>query len=242
MGTHLRGWPMIRRVFVVVLATVAGVSCGGSPAAPIVETPPLVFNPPTLPIATVGEPYSFTFGGAAGGQPPYHYQLDTFGGFPPIGLTLAPNGVLSGTPTIAGGPTAFAVCVVDVGGRNNCPRVTMTVRAAISGITFSYDCTIRTQPFRTMTCTGTADFILNVTVPSGQLAVTMAYGSDLFHGSAVVSARAGGPGAVHIANFQLSNYVGPCLPTYSSNFEVWDGVFNNNRRLAVTAVTGNSRC
>ena len=61
-----------------------------------------------------------------GGNPPYHFQLDTMGGFPPIGMHLGMNGLLYGTPTAKpplGGWPSFAVCAVDMSGNSDCPKV-----------------------------------------------------------------------------------------------------------------------
>ena len=98
-----------------------------------------------------------------------------------------------------------------------------------------------------MTCAGTADFDLNVTVPGGFVTVTMPYGSDSgeapFRGTATVSSREGGPGAVHIDNFALNNYTGPCLPQYTSVFRVYAGVLNQNPPLLGSIqVNGTTTC
>jgi hypothetical protein len=105
--------------------------------------PELTFNAPQPPPGVVGVPYFFSFCGLPndngancagvaaqlfGGVPPYHFQLDTFGGFPPIGLILAPNGALSGIPSGAVTNHSFKVCAVDTTGVNRCPTVTMTIR------------------------------------------------------------------------------------------------------------------
>src|ERR1039457_5121598 len=66
-------------------------------SAPSASPLALVSNT-TLPQATVGAPYSFTFQ-ASGGTPPYKWSLST--GQPPPGLTLSSAGVLSGTATSA---------------------------------------------------------------------------------------------------------------------------------------------
>ncbi len=79
----------------------------------------------------VDEPYSYSFckpdlsltsnlcGGPfdtttdpTGGEPPYTFQLDTMGGFPPHSIILNLNGMLTGTPSVAG-ETEFTVCAVD---------------------------------------------------------------------------------------------------------------------------------
>lgn len=66
----------------------------------------------------------------SGGQPPYHFQLDSGVGFPPIGVSLSKDGVLTGTPAEeTGGRTyTFSVCAVDLAGRAVCRRVSLVVQ------------------------------------------------------------------------------------------------------------------
>jgi hypothetical protein len=59
-----------------------------------------------------------------GGNPPYHFQLDTMGGFPPLGMWVDLNGVLRGKPTGTRG-ASFKVCAVDLSGRSSCQYVTL---------------------------------------------------------------------------------------------------------------------
>jgi hypothetical protein len=59
-----------------------------------------------------------------GGNPPYHFQLDTMGGFPPMGMWVDLNGVLRGKPTGKRGAT-FKVCAVDLSERSSCKDVTV---------------------------------------------------------------------------------------------------------------------
>lgn len=49
---------------------------------------------------------------------PYTFSYNTMGGFPPMGLTLWPNGVLKGTPV--GKDDHFEACVKNVSGRKVC--------------------------------------------------------------------------------------------------------------------------
>jgi hypothetical protein len=60
----------------------------------------------------------------SGGNPPYHFQLDTMGGFPPMGMWVDLNGVLRGKPKGNRG-ARFKVCAVDLGGRSDCQWVTV---------------------------------------------------------------------------------------------------------------------
>lgn len=62
--------------------------------------PPPSIAPPTLPDATVGEPYLQYMYVANGGTDPYHFTVVS-GSLPP-GLTLDLGGTLTGTPTTAG--------------------------------------------------------------------------------------------------------------------------------------------
>jgi hypothetical protein len=92
--------------------------------------PPIVFPlPAALPNATVGLAYNQNVAIATGGIGEIHYQLDTFGGFPPIGIILAPNGALTGTPTVAGN-APFRICAVDSTQRQLCMPTSIIVAAA----------------------------------------------------------------------------------------------------------------
>jgi hypothetical protein len=64
-----------------------------------------------------------------GGHGPYHFQLDTMDGFPPMGLVLHPNGLLTGVPKAAG-TMRFRVCAVDLDAYQNCQPVELTVQPA----------------------------------------------------------------------------------------------------------------
>jgi len=108
-------------------------SCGQSAASNEVtasvgpSSTTLQFNPAAQLNATKGQPFATNFAAAAtGGHPPYHFQLDTLGGFPPLGLVLAPSGTLSGTPSTTGS-ASFRVCAVDLDGASVCKPVIVTV-------------------------------------------------------------------------------------------------------------------
>ena len=119
-------------------------SCGGGAGGPGGDT--ITFTVAGLPLAKVGEAYSYSFCQPAlsqstdlcaegstnptGGQPPYHFQLGAGVGFPPLGLTLGVNGILSGTPS-ASGPKTFEVCAVDLSASSTCRSVNMTVGEGI---------------------------------------------------------------------------------------------------------------
>ncbi|WP_425533224.1 putative Ig domain-containing protein [Xanthomonas campestris] len=85
----------------------------------------LVPGQPTLPLAVRGTPYSQVLT-ATGGVAPYTYSVAS--GTLPAGLTLASNGVLSGTPT-AEGSTSFTIAVADAGNASATQAYTFTVAA-----------------------------------------------------------------------------------------------------------------
>jgi len=66
----------------------------------------------SLPTGTNGAAYGQTLQ-ASGGQAPYTWSIPNYSADPPPNLTLATNGMLSGTPTSAGGPFYFDVQVTD---------------------------------------------------------------------------------------------------------------------------------
>ncbi|WP_386345258.1 putative Ig domain-containing protein [Xanthomonas campestris] len=86
----------------------------------------LVPGQPTLPPAVRGTPYSQVLT-ATGGVAPYTYSVAS--GTLPAGLTLASNGVLSGTPT-AEGSTSFTIAVADAGNASATQAYTFTVSTA----------------------------------------------------------------------------------------------------------------
>jgi len=61
-----------------------------------------------------------------GGNPPYHFVLDTLGGFPPMGLIMDQNGLIRGTPKVKG-TSEFRVCAVDMSGSQSCQDFKITV-------------------------------------------------------------------------------------------------------------------
>lgn len=67
-----------------------------------------------------------------GGTPPYHFELESGVGFPPLGLTLNQNGMLTGKPTAAG-ERKFSVCAVDLAGEQACRETSLTVTDPITG-------------------------------------------------------------------------------------------------------------
>jgi len=107
----------------------------------------LLFSPPEILDATEGTYYSYSFckpdsaisgatcGGLAGptinpywGNPPYSFSVDFGEGFLPPGLALELNGLLRGTPTLAGNYT-FSVCAKD-GQDEVCGKTTLIVDPA----------------------------------------------------------------------------------------------------------------
>jgi len=93
--------------------------------------PPVLQNIPIT--AEKGKPFWHDYSGeltallgpnSSGG--PYTFDLDTMGGFPPMGLILGPDGVLQGTPT--GRDSTFRACVKDAGGNTACKVIEIDVK------------------------------------------------------------------------------------------------------------------
>ena len=98
-----------------------------------------------LPDGTVSKEYSYSFckpdlkkindlcGGIikttnpTGGQPPYHFELDSGSGFPPLGIILNTNGLLSGKAAKKG-EYKFRVCVVDQAASKKCRDNILTIK------------------------------------------------------------------------------------------------------------------
>ncbi|MCX7605372.1 MAG: Ig domain-containing protein, partial [Bryobacteraceae bacterium] len=86
-----------------------------------------------LPSASLGTPYSHTLT-ATGGAPPYAWSLQS-GSLPP-GLSLAPDGRISGTPA-ASGTFSFTLVVVDSRSASASASFSLTVGAGVTITTAS---------------------------------------------------------------------------------------------------------
>jgi len=178
-----------------------------------------------------------------GGQPPYHFQLDTGIGFPPIGLSLGLNGILNGTPSITG-TSVFSVCAVDVAGQSACSTVTMTVLGTVTVGQVGYSCTISASPLPGWkNCTGTVGLTISKTIQSGYVSVFFNYPTSgaFFHGELAVNS--GGPAQTITINV-VNQYVSHCVPTYLTSVDVYDGRQNAGQAplLVSQPVTLSSNC
>jgi hypothetical protein len=81
----------------------------------------------SLPNGTVGMAYSQSLS-ATGGTGPYTWTMTS--GTLPAGLALSPNGVISGTPTTAGGPTSITFQVADTMGAMVTNTISITMAYA----------------------------------------------------------------------------------------------------------------
>ena len=99
-GGLLSGTPTAAGTFNFTVTATGSTNCTGVQAyALIVDACPIVVSPATLPNATQSSAYSQTIT-ASGGAGPYTFGVTA--GALPAGLTLLPNGLLTGTPTAAG--------------------------------------------------------------------------------------------------------------------------------------------
>ena len=93
----------------------------------IITPPSITTN--SLPSWTVGVAYSQTLA-ATGGTPPYTWIVTS--GILPAGLSLGPSGVISGTPTIAGGPSSVTFMVTDSASKTANNSLSITINASPS--------------------------------------------------------------------------------------------------------------
>lgn len=248
----------------IVLISHLTISCGGSPTAPgssSTTTGTFAFTAPGQLEGTVGRSFAYSFckpdltsnaelcgtlaGGTTnpvGGQPSYHFQLGSGVGFPPSGLTLGLNGILSGTPTNSG-KSPFSVCAVDLAAKSICRTVNMTVEGTVAVGKISWSCSISASPqpgWRN--CTATVALTISKTVQSGYVTVVFDYPSTgaFFHGELAVNS--GGPAQSVTVNL-VNQYVSKCVPSYATTVYVYDGRDNTPAPLIVSVpVTLTSTC
>lgn len=134
--------------------------------------PTITVTPTTLPAGTTGSGYSQTISGS-GGTAPYTFTLNT--GSLPTGLSLATNGNLTGTPTVAGDYT-FTVKATQADGclGVTSPAYTLTIAGAV---TSDINRVGTAQPLADFTgSTNLFTGSVTVTAGSNRLAVVEAYG------------------------------------------------------------------
>ena len=133
----------------------------------LVVTSSVAFTFSTPPNGVVGTPYSFTLS-AAGGTSPYTWSISS--GSLPAGLTLnTSNGVVSGTPTLAG-TSSFTAKVTDSKGKTATFATSITILSSMLTVAVSAS-TATVAPGGTVTYTITA-------TNSGQTALTGATFTD----------------------------------------------------------------
>ena len=150
--------------------------------------PSITLMPATLPNGIIGSAYNQTIS-AIGGQVPYTFVIGS--GTLPMGLSLSPDGLLSGTPTKVGAST-FTVSAIDIANLIGSQTYTIVITSG----------TISLQP---------------ETLPSGTLGVNYNQTITATGGQApyVFSIAAGSlpPGLTFLASGQLSG-----VPVTSGNF------------------------
>jgi hypothetical protein len=223
---------------------------------------PVTFNPVSQLQGTVGQAFTYSFckpdlsstaslcgtqlGGTTnptGGQPTYHFQLGSGVGFPPPGVTLNLNGVLSGTPTTAGTST-FSVCAVDLAGKSACGAVTMTILGTVAVGQLSWTCTISATPLPGWrNCTATVGLTISKAIQSGYVSVFFNFpdGGAFFHGELAVAA---GSGTKTVTVNLVNEYVSHCVTSYATKVDVYDGRQNAGQAplLVSVPITLTSSC
>jgi|GEM_PF-6669908 len=239
-------WMIMRTAaaFAVGLAALTlTTSCGGLASASGPSVPTLAFDPPQQHQATVGQPFSYSFcrpalntsaqlcgsltGGTitpTGGKPTYHFQLGSGGGFPPTGLVLGLNGILSGTPTV-GGPATFDVCAIDLAGNSACRPVTVEVAGVVVVQNVSWSCTISASPLPGWrNCAGTVTLSISRRITTSFVSVYFDFPTNgaFFHGE--LSVIHDGRSLAKVVTVNLVNeYVSRCVASYPTTVNVYDG-------------------
>jgi hypothetical protein len=243
-GVATKSWttqPGNHQAYAMFKGDVSYASNSTDPEATIyIIYPPVTFDlPATLSSACQGVPYheSVADTNVAGGiGPPYHFELATMGGFPPMGIILNQDGTLTGTPT--GTTSKFKICAVDLGGNSSCKLTTIPVRTdcnpAVTGTwvgTYSLS-------FNTILCDGgwVGYEDGSATVYLQQIGTTVTGTiitqfndwyciSDPTNRTGHLKGRTLGSNGIDFNEIQISDFVFPSYFIYINDFDiyVWNG-------------------
>jgi alpha-tubulin suppressor-like RCC1 family protein len=108
------------------------VTPGPPPAAP--SAPPLAVSPVQLPPVAAGVPYTPVTLTATAGTPPYVWSAHLL----PGGLTLSPDGTLSGTTLATAGPKSVQLTVSDAAGASATLTTQLTVAPSTSNQLYDF--------------------------------------------------------------------------------------------------------
>jgi len=146
-----------------------------------------------LPSGMIGVPYPLLVFSATGGVAPYFFSVT---GSVPAGLTLAPGGALSGTPT-ATGTFTFTLTVVDSASARDSESVTITVRPLSPDLTLSAG----TLSFSLAAGATTLPLSQTVQVESTDVTKTLSYSTTITPSEPWLSVTPGGttPGAFTVS-------------------------------------------
>jgi hypothetical protein len=182
----------------------------------VVNTPPTITTS-SLPNGTVSVAYSQTLA-ATGGTTPYNWSIAS--GTLPTGLALNTSGVISGTPTTAGGPTAVTFRVTDSTSATTTKSLSITINSPPSITTSSLpNGTVGVAYSQTLTATG-GTLPYTWSIASGTLPAGLS-----FSASGVISGTpttAGGPTAVTFRVTDSTSATTTVTLSITNAYVAWD--------------------
>jgi len=135
--SRIRGYRTVFAGVAIVTLALTGCSGGNGDSSNTQQqhsAPPLSVTTTSLPNGQVNHAYSATLS-ASGGTAPLSWKVSS--GALPAGLTLASNGAISGTPTVAAAATPITFTVSDSSTTAQTKDVTLSVAVSPQGITVS---------------------------------------------------------------------------------------------------------
>jgi hypothetical protein len=162
---------------------------------PTTPTPLAITSSGTLPGGVASTSYNTSLT-ATGGTTPYNWAIQSCSGVCNAGLSLSPDGVLSGTP-INSGTSTYSVGVIDATGQSASASLNLTIAAAApSSSTANYFVSpsgSNSNPCTQSSPCATPDYVVNNKAAAGDT-VQVAAGTYDFGGSEVHFTKSGAAG------------------------------------------------